>query len=84
VGRAHLTHPQRVSRVPSRGLLWGAPTSRLLAGGMHAPPARERFARPAHYVFYFFLFFFFLFVFFNYEQFQILNLIFLTLNKFYI
>jgi hypothetical protein len=34
----------------------GAPTSRSLAGGMDAPPACERFAGPAHYVFYFFLF----------------------------
>jgi hypothetical protein len=57
----------------------GAPTSRSLAGGMDAPPARERFAGPAHYIFYFFLF---PFCFFNYEQFQILNLIFSNLNKF--
>jgi hypothetical protein len=59
---------------------WGAPTSRSLAGAMDAPPARERSAGPAHYVFSFL----FPFCFFNYEQFQNLNLIFLNLNKFWI
>jgi hypothetical protein len=41
----------------------GAPTSRSLAGGMDAPPAQERFAGPAHYIFYFSPFSFFLSVF---------------------